>query len=513
MSITKTTLLALGFCVAAAAGSFAADSSTEAIATAQGDENAAVAARNADIEKRVTERTAATLKIPARRVGSYDAQKGRIAVVGSASMQIPDPQQDKSGNWFAYRSMLAKRALLNAKMELAMALGAEMSAEEAAETFDVPAGTSSATSTPAAAKKTAENGAGPGGAETTEAGGAGAEGGAGTTEAGGAGAEGGAGTTEAGGAGADGGARTTEAGGAGAEGGAGTAGGTVNKVSSTIAFSAKHPIMGATVLYQEESYVAGEYKVALSLIWSKALQNAAVALLKGDENFKEEKVGKLTLDEWVDKQVSLPLMIGPRQFVDSDGVRHFIGISARAVGRNPALAQKNKLLAQNDARATTVFSVLSDVEAQTQSQSVMEQYAENTEDLDALSMDSIVESMESKISQKIERQHIAGLNQLFQDTIEHPLCPGMNMYVVGYEINAVNAREMQKNADRLAKDRVDVAKKNAENLAKKDAQMKAIEEAKNPAFTKLDKADPNGKGAPKLQQGVVGGDAEADDDF
>jgi hypothetical protein len=235
--------------------------------------------------------------------------------------------------------------------------------------------------------------------------------------------------------------------------------------------------------------------------------------LKGDENFKEEKVGKLSLDEWVDKQTALSHMIGPRQFVDSDGVRHFIGISARAIGKNPALAQKNKLLAQNDARATTVFSVLSDVEAQTQSQSVMEQYTENTEDLDALSMDSIVESMESKITQKIERQHIAGLNQLFQDTIEHPICPGMNMYVVGYEINAVNAREMQKNADRLAKDRVDVAKKNAENLAKKEAQIEAIEAAKNAAFTPAQATDPNGKAAPKLQQGVVGGDAEADDDF
>ena len=410
-------------------------STGEAIAAAQSDGNAALAGRGADVEKSVTERTAATLKISPKRVGQYDAKKGRIAVIGSASKKITDPQQDKKGEWFAFRSMLAKQALLNAKMELAMALGAEMSAEEAAETFDVPVSTNN------------------------------------------------------------------------------PSGGTKNTVSSAIEFSAKHPIMGATVLYQEESYAKGEYKIALSLIWSKELQASAVALLMGDENFKEKKPGKQTLEDWVDSQSALSLMIGPRQYLDSDGIRHFIGISARAVGSNPTFKQKNKLIAQNDARATAMFSVLADVEARSASESMMEQYTENSDDLDSMTTDTIAESMSSKISQKIEKQYVTGLTPLFEETIEHPLCPGMDMYVVGFEINAENAREMQKNADKLAKDRVNVAKKNNENLAKKAAQDKAIEDAKNGVY-KVD-GDPfaNSKPAPVMKEGVVAGDAEAEDNF
>lgn len=350
-----------------------------------------------DVVDKVSERTAEALKCDKDEIGKFNHKTGRIVVVGEAEMPM-DVKGDKKGGWALKRTMLAKSALLNAKLKLATALSVELTAEEQQHMFKVPA---TSNSTAKAAIET----------------------------------------------------------------------------SSAIRFGSSHPIMGATVLCQEESLIEGIYKIAVSMVWSEALQKSAVATMCGTPGFKESKKGKKTLAEWIEYQENPYLLIGPRQYLDKDGVRHFLGISAMPVGKNTVLAQHNKRQAQMDAIACAAFSCLADVETAEAMNSVMNQYSDPS-DLDAIPTAEVESTLNSKVSQKIQGQAINGVGMVFQKEIEHPLFPGGRLYVYCAELNAeglAKARELCKKAY-LA--RAKVAYENERYKAIKAKYMAQIEQAK-----------------------------------
>ena len=241
----------------------AEDAGSEAVVAVQEQKQAAGADPNApgsvDVADRVAERTAAALKVNKNEIGNFNHKTGRIVVIGEAEMPM-DVKNDKEGAWAIKRTMLAKSALLNAKLKMATALSFELTAEEQQHMFNLPATSNS----------------------------------------------------------------TEKA---------------VVQTSSAVQFASSHPIMGATVLCQEESLIDGIYKIAVSMVWSEALQKSAVATMCGTPGFKESKKGKKTLGEWVESQENPYLLIGPRQYLDKDGVRHFLGISAFPVAHiSPKIA-------------------------------------------------------------------------------------------------------------------------------------------------------------------------------
>ena len=124
------------------AATTAEDAGSEAVVAAQEVSKVAEAKPNVsdsfDVADRVAERTAEALKANKNEIGNFDHKKKRIVVIGEAEMPI-DVKGDKKGDWALKRTMLAKSALLNAKLKMATALGFELTAEEQQQMFNVPA--------------------------------------------------------------------------------------------------------------------------------------------------------------------------------------------------------------------------------------------------------------------------------------------------------------------------------------------------------------------------------------
>lgn len=383
------------------AATTAKDAGSEAVVAAQEVSKVAEAKPNVsdsfDVSDRVAERTAEALKANKNEIGNFDHKKKRIVVIGEAEMPI-DVKGDKKGDWALKRTMLAKFALLNAKMKMATALGFELTAEEQQQMFNVPA---TSNSTEKAATKT----------------------------------------------------------------------------SSGIQFASSHPIMGATVLLQEESMINGIYKIAVSMVWSEALQKSAVATMCGTPGFKETKKGKKSLGEWVEFQENPYLLIGPRQYLDNEGVRHFLGISAMPVGRNTVVSQENKRKAQMDAISCAAFSCLADVTTAEAMNNMMDQYSDPN-DLDALPTSEVQSMLNSKVSQKIQGQAINGVGMVFQKEIEHPLFPGGRLYVYCAELNAESVAKARELCKKAYLERAKIAYENERYKAIKEKYMALIKKAK-----------------------------------
>lgn len=379
----------------------AEDAGSEAVVAAQEQPKVAEAEPNVsssfDVSDKVAERTAEALKVNKNEIGNFNHKTGRIVVIGEAEMAM-DVKNDKSGDWAIKRTMLAKSALLNAKLKLATALSFELTAEEQQHMFNMPATSNSAEKA-------------------------------------------------------------------------------VIQTSSAVQFASSHPIMGATVLLQEESLIAGVYKIAVSMVWSEALQKSAVATMCGTPGFKESKKGKKSLGEWVEFQENPYLLIGPRQYLDKDGIRHFLGISAFPVGRNSVLAQQNKRKAQVDAIATAAFSCLADVETAEAMNNVMNQYSD-PKDLDAIPTADIQSTLNSKITQKIQGQAINGVGMVFQKEIEHPLFPGGRLYVYCAELNAEGVAKARELGKKAYLERAKIAYENERFKAIKAKYAAQIEQAK-----------------------------------
>lgn len=393
-----------------------------------------------DVTEKVKERTASALRIPMGEIGVFDHRKGFIVIIGEAAMTM-DVKADKEGGWAIKRTMLAKSALLNAKLKLATALGSELTAEEQQRMFNMPA-TSDSTEKAA------------------------------------------------------------------------------TKLSSTLQFMSSHPIMGATVLCQEESLIEGVYKIAVSMVWSEALQKSAVAATCGIPGFKEAKRGKKSLPEWIGFQENPYLLIGPRQYLDDQGVRHFLGISAMPVGKNTVVSQRNKRTAQLDAIATAVLSCMSDVSTVEASDKIMNQYSD-PKDIDALSTAEVESRLDSLISQEISGQAVSGVGMVFQKEIEHPLFPGGRLYVYCAELNVegvARAREMGRKA---YLERAKIAYENERFKAIKAKYMLLVEQAKREGKAagqreKIDKSKTDDAARAKARlksiDGVCSGDKlDADD--
>lgn len=380
----------------------AEDAGSEAVVAVQEMPKVAEAEPNVsgsfDVADKVAERTAAALKTDKNEIGSFDHKKKRIVVIGEADMPM-DVKDDWKGDWARKRTMLAKSAILDAKLKIATQLSVELTAEEQKHMFDVPATSNS-----------------------------------------------------------------TEK--------------TVNQTSSAVKFASTHPIMGATALCQEESLIEGNYRIAISVVWSEALQKSAVATMCGTPGFKEAKKGKKSLGEWVEFQENPYLLIGPRQYLDKDGVRHFLGISAMPLIKGKsAISTRNKRQAQIDAITCAAFSCLADVSTSEAMDNVMSLYDDpNTRD--AVTTVEVKSKLDSLVSQKIEGQAINGVGMVFQKEIEHPLFPGGRLYVYCAELNAEGVTKARELAKQAYLERAKVAYENERFKAIKAKYMAQIEQAK-----------------------------------
>ncbi|MCL2000849.1 MAG: hypothetical protein FWG74_05400 [Planctomycetes bacterium] len=135
-------------------------------------------------------------------------------------------------------------------------------------------------------------------------------------------------------------------------------GGTIQKIS------AKGTIRGAVVLQQAESWnpTTKEYQMAVLLVWSEQLEQAARSVLTNEATFEQSAVGQASLNDWLDAK-DMGTVLGSRQFVDNLGARHFLGIAARPVGRNDMEDNNNRNLADLSAKQMLARLLVSEVDA------------------------------------------------------------------------------------------------------------------------------------------------------
>ena len=204
--------------------------------------------------------------------------------------------------------------------------------------------------------------------------------------------------------------------------------------SSKVQFLAKHQIFGATVLLQSESNLDGEYLMAVSLVWSKGLQRSAQTIMSGSGKPATAAPGKYSLKDWIEKKIDPALVVGPRQYVDNDGERHFIGIVSMPYDPSKRLALERVLHVKGV--ATVAWALRSDVETSSVSETILKQTSKNDKECADVTSD-----LTQRIRQRL-RSAVPPVKDLFEEDCgedgyivrEHPLFPGSKMLIYACEL-------------------------------------------------------------------------------
>ncbi len=204
---------------------------------------------------------------------------------------------------------------------------------------------------------------------------------------------------------------------------------------------AKWPLFGVTVLAQAEVWDGKNYTIALAAVWSETLHKAAKAALLGKES--KAKIGQYTVGEWLASR-DLSLVCGPRQMVDKDGNRVFLGIAAREIGINAARDTVNREAAKSSAESYLVFSLFSDVE-----QRIAHNAAAHFAELDT----DASEEIDRRMSQKVEKRVISGSREIANYELEHPITH-KQMYVSVYSMDQTSIAKASVMAEELIATRV-----------------------------------------------------------
>ncbi len=307
----------------------------------------------------------------------------------------------------------------------------------------------------------------------------------------------------------------------------GTESNTSIKVDSKFGAVAKWPLFGVTVIAQAESWDGEKYHMAAASVWSKVLHKAAKATLLG-ENIPGN-AGKLSVEKWLEER-DVSVMCGPRQLVDPDGNRVFLGIAAREVGVSSAKDMINREAAKASAQSYLTFSLFADVEQQLAHSAAAGIY----EGTDEKKSEEASELINLKLSQKVENRVIAGANEILGQEYEHKLS-GKKIYVSVYAMDiksATNARVMAEEliatrvqtelANKRAlgrlqgyQDQVDAAKANTEEFEKGRAEGNAAIQKKlaPPKGRVINEAATPIRRNVKSQKGTYSGESSISNDF
>ena len=279
-----------------------------------------------------------------------------------------------------------------------------------------------------------------------------------------------------------------------------------------------------TVLAQAEVWDGKNYTIALAAVWSETLHKAAKAALLGKES--KAKAGNYTVGEWLSSR-DLSLVCGPRQMVDKDGNRVFLGIAAREIGINAARDTVNREAAKSSAESYLVFSLFSDVE-----QRVAHNAAANFAELDA----DASEEIDRRMAQNVEKRVISGSREIASYELEHPITH-KQMYVSVYSMDQTSIAKARVMAEELIATRVLTELANKYALGKLQGYQDAVDAAKanTTEFNKgrtdardaIDrKTTPQGRSFTEIsapvakppvqrpaQKGLFSGENKIDDDF
>jgi len=213
------------------------------------------------------------------------------------------------------------------------------------------------------------------------------------------------------------------------------------EATSMVETFAKAPIMGASILLQAESWNAEDdkYEVALLMVWSQKLEKAANAIITGETYPLKPKKG-LSVQDWLKKQ-ELATLVGPRQYVDKDGERWFLGAYAMPVEGSSSLERKNRGIADIFAKKETAMALYADIETKKTAEIAMQ--TRSAEDFKGKDNTEVATSFAEQTRQSIENRPVSGLSKLLSKKIVHPISQ-QKIYLVVYGISGSSASEALK---------------------------------------------------------------------
>jgi rubrerythrin len=211
-----------------------------------------------------------------------------------------------------------------------------------------------------------------------------------------------------------------------------------SEMTSSVSKMAKMPLFGATVIAQAESWNEDDerYEVAVLVCWSNTLHRAARAIATGEDFRVKPRKNKGNVNEWLKKQ-DLAVMSGPRQYLDKDGKRWFLGISARALPKASSQRRKAKSLTEMFASQMAVFCVYADLASQKTASQMMQ-----TRNAGKMDSTQVAESMAETLTQQFKNKTVRGLVKLMSKEMVHPIS-GETIYISIYGINPTFAKQAQ----------------------------------------------------------------------
>lgn len=202
---------------------------------------------------------------------------------------------------------------------------------------------------------------------------------------------------------------------------------------SVVSLLAKMPLLGATVLTQAESWdpETKQYCVAVAVVWSPKLQEAAFKLGMGDFSVTA-KPGKLSRKEWIKAQ-NWCSMIGTRQFTDDEGRRYFVGIGAIEPGTGNE-ADAKRMFAETLARKNVGMALLGDMAAYREVRQHLAVYKDGSSE----TLKQLLDAIRARVERVAD-----GCLSLKKTEVKHPIT-GRKIYVAAYYIDPALAKDAQK---------------------------------------------------------------------
>ena len=206
---------------------------------------------------------------------------------------------------------------------------------------------------------------------------------------------------------------------------------------SAVESMAKMPLYGSSVIMQTESWNKnnGRYQVAVMLCWSYAMERSARAIVTGEEYKVKSSASAKSVQDWIEDQ-NPATMVGPRQYIDKNGNRWFLGITARPYDDELSSSErrKNKGITEMFAQQMAAFCVWADVESYKMAKQALESRGNAK-----VQRDVVAESYAEKLTQSFRNKKIRGMQRLFSEEMTHPIT-GNTIYVAVYGLNSSAAK-------------------------------------------------------------------------
>lgn len=310
---------------------------------------------------------------------------------------------------------------------------------------------------------------------------------------------------------------------------------------SDVEMMAQMPLYGTSVIMQTESWnkASGIYQVAVMLCWSYALERSARAIVTGEDFRVKPSASAKSIHDWLKTQ-DPATMIGPRQYLDQDGNRWFLGITARPYddAMSSSARSKNKNLSEMFAQQMAAFCLWADVEGYKLAQQARESRGDDT-----AQDDEVAETFAGKLTQSLKNKTIRGMQRLFGRKMTHPIT-GSTIYVSIYGINSSAAKvalaiekqnyatkvmdnhyqTVERGRDAANRDAVKASQNRQQDFQKGynqqsnavNSEVESRQQANQPAkgTAIINKNAPNAPAKPKQStSGTFGGDVNVGDDF